>query len=155
MSNSSSTTSSGYNYWSKTGNLASITEQASLIALGNTAYLWPVTLKGCKFADPGFLSCKWNGLKSTIVFLLFQCCTFSADRQFPRTFDKEFTKNCFRTAIVREVLQKAIRLKSHLAIEYFCVCKTLQEVLASYAVYDFSSAASMFNTLPPVSAAVH
>lgn len=37
--NNSSMTSSGYNYWSKIGNLASITEQASLIALGNTAYI--------------------------------------------------------------------------------------------------------------------
>lgn len=37
--NNSSMTSSGYNYWSKIGNLASTTEQANLIALGKTAYI--------------------------------------------------------------------------------------------------------------------
>lgn len=39
MSKNSSTISSEYNYWNKMGNLASITEQTSLIGLGKIAYM--------------------------------------------------------------------------------------------------------------------
>lgn len=39
MNNNASMTSSGYNYWNKIGNLASTTEQTSLQALRNVAYI--------------------------------------------------------------------------------------------------------------------
>lgn len=56
MSNNSPMTSSGYNYWSKTGNSASITEQASLTALGNMPIYDQSRFQRCKFADSSFLS---------------------------------------------------------------------------------------------------
>lgn len=61
-------------------------------------------LKGANLQIPVFCQMTEMGLRVQLRFCSVSGLHILLDGEFPRTFDKEFTKNCFTIAIIREVL---------------------------------------------------